>query len=40
MNRIPLVDLKAQYRTIRGEIEAALAGVFDHCEFISGPPGR
>ena len=38
MNRIPLVDLKAQYRTIRGEIEAALAGVFDHCEFILGRP--
>ena len=36
MNRIPLVDLKAQYRTIRDEIDAALAGVFDHCEFILG----
>ena len=36
MTPIPLVDLKAQYRTIRPEIDAALALVLDRCDFILG----
>ncbi len=38
MTCIPLVDLQAQYRTIRDEIDGALACVFDHCEFVLGRP--
>ncbi|MFH0952908.1 MAG: DegT/DnrJ/EryC1/StrS family aminotransferase [Verrucomicrobiota bacterium] len=34
---IPLLDLKAQYRSIRGEIDAAVAGVFESQHFILGP---
>lgn len=33
---IPLVDLKAQYRAIRPEIEAAVSGVLERCDFILG----
>jgi dTDP-4-amino-4,6-dideoxygalactose transaminase len=33
---IPLVDLKAQYRSIRGEVDAAVAGVLEQCDFILG----
>jgi dTDP-4-amino-4,6-dideoxygalactose transaminase len=33
---IPLVDLKAQYRNIQPEIEAALAGVLERSDFILG----
>lgn len=35
---IPLVDLKAQYQSIRVEINAALQGVLDETCFILGPP--
>jgi hypothetical protein len=35
---IPLVDLKAQYATIRGEIGAAMQRVLDETCFILGPP--
>jgi dTDP-4-amino-4,6-dideoxygalactose transaminase len=35
---IPLVDLKAQYASIREEINAALQGVLDETCFILGPP--
>ena len=34
---IPLVDLKAQYRTIRAEIDAAVAQVLTDCGFVKGP---
>ncbi len=34
---IPLVDLKAQYRTIRSEIEPAIARVLESAQFILGP---
>src|SRR4051812_18530557 len=35
---IPLVDLKAQYASIRDEINAALTGVLEQCYFVLGPP--
>ena len=34
---IPLVDLKAQYRGIKDEIDAAIHGVLDRTQFINGP---
>jgi dTDP-4-amino-4,6-dideoxygalactose transaminase len=34
---IPLVDLKAQYATIKSEVDAAVAGVLQRCDFILGP---
>jgi dTDP-4-amino-4,6-dideoxygalactose transaminase len=34
---IPLVDLKAQYESIKGEIDGALAEVLESCQFILGP---
>ena len=34
---IPLVDLPAQYRAIKGEIDAAIAGVLERGEFVLGP---
>jgi dTDP-4-amino-4,6-dideoxygalactose transaminase len=34
---IPLVDLKAQYRSIKPEIDAAVQRVLDHTSFIQGP---
>ena len=33
---IPLVDLKAQYQTIKAEIDSAVAEVLDSCAFIGG----
>jgi dTDP-4-amino-4,6-dideoxygalactose transaminase len=33
---IPYVDLKAQYRSIKSEIDAAVAGVFESGEFVLG----
>jgi dTDP-4-amino-4,6-dideoxygalactose transaminase len=36
MTAIPLVDLKAQYRTIRQEIDAALSDVISRADFILG----
>jgi dTDP-4-amino-4,6-dideoxygalactose transaminase len=35
--RVPLLDLKAQYSTIKSEIEAAIAEVMDSQHFILGP---
>lgn len=35
--RIPLVDLKAQYRTIQADIDAAIQGVLADAAFIMGP---
>lgn len=37
MSQIPLVDLKAQYLAIRGEIDAAIQSVLDSTRFIGGP---
>ncbi len=34
--RIPLVDLQAQYRTIKSEIDTALAEVLESCAFVGG----
>jgi dTDP-4-amino-4,6-dideoxygalactose transaminase len=34
---VPLLDLRAQYATIRGQVEAALAGVLESQQFILGP---
>jgi dTDP-4-amino-4,6-dideoxygalactose transaminase len=35
--RVPFVDLHAQYRTIRGEVDAAIARVIAESAFIRGP---
>jgi dTDP-4-amino-4,6-dideoxygalactose transaminase len=34
---IPLVDLKAQYESIKPEIDAAIAEVVESCQFVLGP---
>ncbi|HEV7744884.1 MAG TPA: DegT/DnrJ/EryC1/StrS family aminotransferase [Pyrinomonadaceae bacterium] len=34
---IPLVDLKAQYQSIKSEVDGAIAEVLDSCQFILGP---
>lgn len=34
---IPLVDLKSQYRSIKGEIDAEISDVVESCQFILGP---
>ena len=34
---IPFVDLKAQYRDLKAEIDSAIAGVLDHGRYIMGP---
>ena len=34
---IPLVDLKAQYESIKGEIDGAIAEVLSSCQFVLGP---
>ncbi|MEI6970548.1 MAG: DegT/DnrJ/EryC1/StrS family aminotransferase [bacterium] len=34
---VPLLDLKAQYRSIKAEVDAAVAGVFESQHFILGP---
>jgi dTDP-4-amino-4,6-dideoxygalactose transaminase len=36
MASIPLVDLKAQYAAIKGEIDAAIQRVVDACDFVMG----
>jgi dTDP-4-amino-4,6-dideoxygalactose transaminase len=36
-NVIPFVDLKAQYASIRTEVNAAIQGVLDSCQFTLGP---
>ena len=35
--KIPYLDLKAQYKTIKPEIDAAIARVLDSCQFVLGP---
>ncbi len=34
---IPLVDLRAQYRQLKPEIDMAIAKVLEECTFILGP---
>jgi dTDP-4-amino-4,6-dideoxygalactose transaminase len=34
---IPLVDLRAQYQGIRTEIDRAISGVVERCDFVGGP---
>jgi dTDP-4-amino-4,6-dideoxygalactose transaminase len=36
-NMIPLVDLKAQYESIKSEIDGAISEVVESCQFILGP---
>jgi dTDP-4-amino-4,6-dideoxygalactose transaminase len=35
--KVPYLDLKAQYRSIKPEIDAAIARVLDSCQFVLGP---
>jgi len=35
--KVPYLDLKAQYQSIRPEIDAAIARVLDSCQFVLGP---
>jgi dTDP-4-amino-4,6-dideoxygalactose transaminase len=35
--KVPLLDLRAQYDTIRPEVDAAVKGVMESCHFIGGP---
>src|SRR5215468_2283675 len=35
--KVPLLDLRAQFQTIRGEVMAAVESVFDSQSFILGP---
>ena len=35
--KVPYLDLKAQYRSIKPEIDAAIAKVLDSCQFVLGP---
>ena len=35
--KVPLLDLLAQYRTIKNQVEAAVARVFESQQFILGP---
>src|SRR3989338_1354490 len=38
MDKIPLVDLQAQYRSIKKEIDAAIQHILDTNQFIGGAP--
>ena len=31
---IPFVDLKAQYAAIKPEVDSAIAGVLENCDFV------
>ncbi len=35
--KVPYLDLKAQYRAIKPEIDAAIANVLESCQFVLGP---
>ncbi len=35
--KVPLLDLKPQYESIKNEIDSAIAAVLNHCKFIMGP---
>src|SRR4030095_10864390 len=34
---IPLVDLKSQYQSIKGEVDRAISEVVESCQFVLGP---
>ena len=34
---IPFLDLKAQYASIKDEVDAAIHGVLDSCAYVLGP---
>ncbi len=38
--KIPFLDLKAQYASIKGEIDEAIQGILDRTEFVTGPTVR
>src|SRR5258708_27130178 len=40
ITKVPYVDLKAQYQTIRGEVLAALEAVCESTAFAQGPPTK
>ena len=40
MTKVPYLDLKAQYQTIRGEVLAALEAVCESTAFAQGPPAK
>ena len=35
--KVPYLDLKAQYQSIKPEIDAAIARVLESCQFVLGP---
>jgi dTDP-4-amino-4,6-dideoxygalactose transaminase len=35
--KVPLFDLKLQYKALKPEIDKAIEGVFEHTQFIMGP---
>ena len=35
--KVPYLDLKAQYRSIKPEIDAAIARVLESCQLVLGP---
>ena len=35
--KVPYLDLKAQYRSIKSEIDEAIARVLESCQFVLGP---
>jgi len=37
---VPFLDLKAQYRSIKPEIDAAIQGILERTEFVTGPTVR
>ena len=37
MNQIPYLDLPAQIRGLRKDLDAAIARTLDHCSFCLGP---
>ena len=37
INKVPLLDLRAQYDTIRAEVDDAVRRVMESCYFIGGP---
>src|SRR5687767_3249389 len=40
MAKLPLVDLQAQYASIKAEVDPAIQSVIDSCAFVGGPAVR
>ena len=40
MRKLPLVDLQAQYNSIKSEVDAAIKSVIESCAFVGGPAVR